>query len=293
MSLPEALLTFLAAQLGSSLHFIEYISGGSINQAAHLRTASDDFFVKWNPHAPVGMFAAEAAGLARLAATHALRVPQVIWLGEMQPDLPDFLVLEWLPSAHPQNPNRFAEKLGEGLAALHLQAADQYGLDQDNFIGSLPQKNTQTNSWARFYGESRIGFQMEIARQMGRLTPERERLLNKLCEKMLHLVPDSPAPSLLHGDLWGGNYFGTVNDVPVIYDPAVYYGHREVELAFTELFGGFPQRFYQAYHAAHPLDSGYTDRKALYQLYPLMVHMNLFGGGYTTQVDNLIRRYLG
>jgi fructosamine-3-kinase len=214
-------------------------------------------------------------------------------IGEAQQGLPDFLVLEWLPPVRPQNPSQFAEKLGEGLATLHLQMADQYGLDRDNFIGSLPQENQQENGWARFYAEHRILFQMEIARQVGRLTPERERLLNTLCQNMSQLAPDDPPASLLHGDLWGGNYLGTTHDVPVIYDPAVYYGHREVEMAFTELFGGFPTRFYDAYNAVYPLDQGYAERKALYQLYPLMVHMNLFGGGYIGQVDRILRHYLG
>src|SRR5262249_30074521 len=142
-----------------------------------------------------------------------------------------------------------------------------------------------------FYRDHRIGFQMELARQGGRLSAERERLLDKLMLKLPDLLPDAPA-SLLHGDLWGGNYSITANDTPIVYDPAVYYGHREVELAFTELFGGFPARFYQAYQAVYPLDAGYQERKALYQLYPLLVHLNLFGESYGRQVDEIVRHYV-
>ncbi|HLA42631.1 MAG TPA: fructosamine kinase family protein, partial [Aggregatilineales bacterium] len=216
---------------------------------------------------------------------------EVILLHEAKDGIPAFLLLEWLSPERPRHADALAEKLGEGLAALHQRTQANHGLDHDNYIGSLPQHNQEESSWAVFYRDHRIRAQGEIARQRGRLPASREKLLNALLEEIPLIVPDV-SPSLLHGDLWGGNYMAGVNDTPVIYDPAVYYGHREVEIAFTELFGGFPKRFYDAYNAIFPLDAGYHKRKALYQLYPLMVHMNLFGGGYASQVDSIMQQYI-
>jgi protein-ribulosamine 3-kinase len=234
------------------------------------------------------MFKAEAKGLTRLRDAQALRVPAVIAVGEAEETL--FILLEWLPIGRGTSPDA-AKRLGEGLAALHAQAQSQHGLDHDNFIGRLPQANSLTDRWTDFYCNQRIRAQMGIARQRGELPKQREHLLNALLEKLPSLLPDA-TPSLLHGDLWGGNYAVLEDGSPAIYDPAVYYGHREVELAFTELFGGFPSSFYDAYNATLPLDPGYAERKRLYQLYPLMVHMNLFGGHYGSQVDAIARHYI-
>lgn len=286
MSLPADIQHAIESHLNTAVVSSRWIGGGDINEAAQVETASEKFFVKWNPHSPPGMFTAEARGLNLLASAGTLKVPQVILSSEM----PAFLALEWLPIERPKNPTVFADHLGEGLARLHQTTQGKHGLDHDNYIGRLHQSNTPTQSWAAFYRDQRIRVQMGIARQNGRLNPERERLLERLCEKLPGILPDV-SPSLLHGDLWSGNYSGITGDLPVIYDPAVYYGHREVEMAFTELFGGFPGRFYEAYNAAFPLDKGYMERKALYQLYPLLVHLNLFGEGYGSHVDSIARRY--
>lgn len=290
MAVPQTLLERIRARLNTSIQSATPIAGGDINQAARIETASARFFVKWHAQSPAGMFTAEAKGLARLASAEALRLPEVILLDEE--NSPPFLLLEWLDLQRPTQADRLAERLAEGLARLHQQGAAQHGLDHPNFIGSLPQKNTLSDSWADFYADLRIGEQMKIARQTGRLPPAREKLLNDLRKRLPDLLPRAE-PSLLHGDLWGGNYASLADNQPLIYDPAVYYGHREVELAFTELFGGFPARFYEAYHSAYPIEPGYQERKSLYQLYPLMVHMNLFGGGYAAQVDSIARRYVG
>lgn len=281
MNLPATLTAALEDTFGQPIELRSWVGGGDINQAARITSGRDDYFLKWNNDAPDGMFAAEARGLALLQQADTLRVPQVIQSGDQ------FLVLEWLDFTG----TRPANALGEGLANLHQQTDPQHGLDHDNFIGRLPQPNTQSASWVTFYGEQRIRAQMHIARQRRRLPSEREKLLEKLIQKLPNLLPNAQ-PSLLHGDLWGGNYGGLANDVPVIYDPAVYYGHREIDLAMTELFGGFPRGFYDAYKATFPLEPGYPERKALYQLYPLMVHMNLFGGGYGSSVDSIVRRYV-
>jgi protein-ribulosamine 3-kinase len=210
---------------------------------------------------------------------NALRVPEVVAVGE------NFLLLEWLERGNASDQSE--TRLGEGLAALHQHTAPTYGLDHLNFIGSLPQINTPKTTWAEFYGECRIRPQMDIARRNGELSPVLENLLNSVIAKLPDHLPET-RPSLLHGDLWRGNVMTLANGQPAVIDPAVYYGNPEVELAFTELFGGFSARFYTAYGK---LDAGYPERKNLYQLYPLMVHMNLFGGGYTSQVHSVARRY--
>lgn len=186
------------------------------------------------------------------------------------------------------------EQFGIALAELHRHTAPTHGLEQDNFIGRLPQPNQPTASWIEFYRDQRIGYQMTIARQRGRLPARRESLLTRLLERLPDLLDDNTMlPSLLHGDLWGGNYLVDEQGQAVLIDPAVYYGHREMDLAMTELFGGFGGRFYEAYHATYPMDSGYAERRALYQLYYILVHLNLFGEHYGGQVDSIAAHYVG
>jgi len=292
MSIPPGLRAALEDQLGTPIVKLQPIGGGDINAAARVETAVGTYFLKWNPQSPAGMFTAEAQGLGVLAQTGILRVPQVIHAAEKSQNLPAHLLLEWLPLSGQKHADLVGERLGIGLAALHQQTQATHGLDHANFIGRLPQPNPLETSWITFYREQRIRFQMELARQQGYLSAERERLLTKLMDKLPDLLPDA-RPSLLHGDLWGGNYAALSDGTPVIYDPAVYYGHREVEIAFTELFGGFSRRFYEVYNAQYLLDPGYKERKTLYQLYPLLVHLNLFGGSYGAQVDHIARRYVG
>lgn len=287
MRLPSALQAVLETELGITITDCTSVGGGDINQAAKIFAASGDLFIKWHSSAPQGMFTAEAKGLHLLASAEAIKVPTVITAH----DVPAFLVLEWFETTRPKDTNLVAERLGEGLANLHRVSAAEHGLDHDNFIGRLPQSNQQHATWAEFYGEQRIRQQMEIARQLKCLPPEREKLLSALIQKLSDLVPDAP-PVLLHGDLWGGNYSTTTDDTPIIYDPAVYYGHREVDLAMTRLFGGFPPCFYEAYDATYPLETGYQERIELYQLYPLLVHLTHFGGHYGNSVDAIARRYV-
>jgi fructosamine-3-kinase len=290
--LPTGLQASLADQLGVALKETRYCAGGDINHAAQLVTADGVYFVKWNEQSPPGMFTAEAQGLLLLREADSLPVPGVIAVCEAAEHTPAYLVLEWLEpgGSTPET----ARQLGEGLAALHRHVAPQHGLDHANFIGSLPQSNHPQDSWADFYAEQRLRPQMELARRQGRLPAHRERLLHKLIERLPDFLPaENPPASLLHGDLWAGNVMTLTGGRPAIVDPAVYYGHREVELAFTELFGGFNHEFYAAYNAVYPLDKDYPTRRALYQLYPLMVHLNLFGGGYGARVDEIASRYGG
>ena len=289
--LPANLKVALEAQIGTTITHSQACYGGDINQAAQIRTQTEHYFVKWHPQCPPKMFSAETQGLQHLTSTKTLRIPHVIAYQDKSPDVPAFLLLEWLESGqrHPTT----ATQLGEGLAQLHHHHADQYGLDHANYIGSLPQPNTQTDSWVEFYGEQRIRPQMEIAHQKNQLSVALEKTLNRLIDRLPNLLPAHPMAALLHGDLWAGNVMTLTDGQPAIIDPAVYYGHREIELAFTELFGGFNTEFYEAYQANYPLDREYAERKALYQLYPLMTHMNLFGGGYTARVEAVARRFAG
>jgi fructosamine-3-kinase len=229
--------------------------------------------------------------LLRTAA--ALRVPEVIGYADVNDGAPAWLAMTWVEETLASNSRAVAANLGSGLAALHRHTAELHGLDHDNFIGELPQLNQPNADWAAFYRDQRIAPQVDRARRRGLLHPQRERLLNRVMERLPDLLGGSPVqPSLLHGDLWSGNFMVTHADQPVIIDPAVYYGNREVEIAFTELFGGFPAGFLNAYDEAYPLSAGYRDRRALYQLYPLLVHLNHFGESYGSQVDAVCAHYV-
>ncbi|MDP2788411.1 MAG: fructosamine kinase family protein [Pseudomonadota bacterium] len=269
-------------------------SGGCINHSLILAGVDGRrFFVKLNQAAQLSMFEAEAAGLAELIGAQAIRVPEPLTRGLAAGQ--SFLVMEWLDlsqcgdSGNPGgNPG---SKLGERLAMLHSKTWRAFGWWRDNTIGSTRQANSATNNWIDFYRDQRLAPQLDLAARHGAeraLLDSGERLLAELDA----FFPGySPQPSLLHGDLWSGNT-GYCEGEPVLFDPAVYYGDRETDIAMTELFGGFPDAFYAAYNAAWPLDQGYSSRKLLYQLYHLLNHFNLFGGAYAGQSQTAIKRLL-
>ena len=266
----------------------ESVGGGCINRALVLAGDGQKYFVKLNGAARAGMFAAEAEGLKALAAAEAVRVPEPLCHGVA--DGHAYLVLEYL--ALGGGDGHAPEKLGRGLAQLHRATASRFGWHRDNTIGSTPQINTPATDWAGFWREQRLGFQLGLAAangHRGALQREGARLLDAL---PAFFTDYRPVPSLLHGDLWGGNAAVTGDGEPVIFDPAVYYGDREADLAMTEIFGGFSTRFYQAYREAWPLDPGYGVRKKLYNLYHVLNHLNLFGGGYGAQAQRLIEDLL-
>ncbi|MFQ5796184.1 MAG: fructosamine kinase family protein [Candidatus Bipolaricaulia bacterium] len=276
-----------------SIETVTSVSGGDINEAARL-TLSDGraLFLKYNEQPLPNLFEIEARGLALLRRTSTLRVPEVYVVEKATATHPAYVLMEWIASELSSGSGGMRE-FGHRLARLHQQTSERYGLDHDNYIGSLPQRNTQTASWIAFYRDQRLGVQCEHAKHSGRLPPHREHLLDRLMERLDRFIDgDTVQPSLLHGDLWGGNYLICLGEA-VLIDPAVYYGHREVELAFTELFGGFPPAFYAGYNEVWPLPAGYVGRKALYQLYPLLVHLNLFGESYGMRVDSVLKRYVG
>lgn len=291
MAIPAALVAALEAALGKIAEATP-INGGDISQAARIRLTDNSWIlVKWRLDAHSGLFTAERRGLQLLRAAGALRVPEVLAQAEASSGCPAFIALAWLEPG--SKSSRSAEALGIGLAEQHRVLASVFGLDHDNFIGANPQPNRQSDNWLNFFGQQRLGFQMELAGRNGLLPAPRARQLELLLNRLGDWLPTQPPASLLHGDLWGGNWLVTASGEPALIDPAVYYGHRETDLAFTELFGGFPATFYSAYQAAWPLDPGYEARKDLYNLYHLLNHLNLFGEGYGGSVDSILRRYVG
>jgi fructosamine-3-kinase len=292
MALPAALAAYLESHLGQITEIVP-VSGGDISQAARVRLAGGgaQLLVKWRSGSLSGLFSAERRGLELLRAAGALRAPEVLAQSEATASCPAFIALEWLDSRSKSNGS--AEALGHGLAAQHRVLASFFGLDHDNFIGANPQPNHPSDNWVNFFREQRLGFQMELAGRNGFLPAHRARRLEVLLARLGDWLPAQPPASLLHGDLWGGNWLATASGEPALIDPAVYYGHREADLAFTELFGGFPAAFYTAYQAGWSLDRDYEERKDLYNLYHLLNHLNLFGEGYGGSVDSILRRYVG
>ncbi|HKI62777.1 MAG TPA: fructosamine kinase family protein [Mariprofundaceae bacterium] len=263
------------------------VAGGSINSAYRLEGGGVRYFVKTNSAERLDMFAAEAEGLTELAGASAIRVPRPIACGADASG--SWLVCEFIPFGGRQGHSE--QLFGEQLAALHHHTAAQYGWPRHNTIGSTFQDNSQTADWISFFRDQRLQFQMKLAG--GQMGPS----LQADAEELLITIPGffsgyTPAPSLLHGDLWGGNCAFDQEGAPVIFDPAVYYGDREADLAMTELFGGFGAKFYAAYRGAWPLDQGYAVRKTLYNLYHVLNHANLFGGGYLHQAESMIGQLL-
>lgn len=276
----------LSEMLGEEVATARQLEGGDINEAyaVSLRDGRS-IFVKTHPRPPAGMFAAEARGLCWLREVDAIRVPEVIGHSDSEPA---FLALELIATA--PRVRGFDEQLGRQLAALHAFGADGFGLDHDNFIGRLPQRNARHADWASFYWCERLEPQIERACAHGLLDAE----TRSLCRSLETLLPERVGPpepaARLHGDLWGGNLHVDSNGAPCLIDPAVYGGHREMDLAMMRLFGGFGPRTFAAYEEATPLAEGAAERVALYQLYPLLVHVNLFGPGYVSAVREALRR---
>lgn len=262
------------------------VSGGCINQGYAISDGQRTYFVKLNQASLVDMFEAEALGLRQMLETNSIRVPKPICWGTEGNSA--YLVLEWLELG--RGNTQSWEKMGQQLAAMHQWVGkDAFGWDRNNTIGSTPQINTWTAAWGEFYVEHRLGYQFGLAKRRGGHFPNQERLLEAIPEL---LADRQPQPSLVHGDLWGGNASCTVEGEPVIFDPAAYYGDREVDIAMTELFGGFPTAFYRGYNEVFPLDPGYERRKPLYNLYHILNHFNLFGGGYESQASGMIEQIL-
>ncbi len=299
MELPEPLINAVTAALAtagdtSPIQSVQPVSGGCINNAQRLETEQDVYLLKWNARPLPGIFLVEAQGLQLMYDTHTVRVPAVLTATNADAEQPAYILMEWLEGSARATRRGDQTMLGTQLAAMHGYGTDAYGLEQDNYIGSTPQYNGWEADWVRFYREKRLRPQIELARRNGLLPTNRRQRLERLLERLDDwLAGIERQPALLHGDLWGGNVITGPGGVPALIDPAVYYGDREAEIAFTELFGGFSTRFYNAYQEAWSLEPGYTDRRDLYNLYHLLNHLNLFGESYGAQVDAIIRRYAG
>ena len=262
--------------------------GGGFAACERWECESGPVFVKVADRARLPSLEAEAAGLRELAGAAALRVPGVLAVGSAGPQA--FLALEWIEFRAATS--RTEARLGERLAAQHRVTAPRFGWHRDNTIGATPQSNAWTDDWTRFFAERRLGFQLDLAARQGHSGRLIERG-RRLCDQLDALMRGHrPLPSLLHGDLWGGNWAADESGKPVVFDPAVYFGDREADLAMTRLFGGFGRAFYDAYESAWPIEAGAELRFDLYNLYHVLNHLNLFGGGYRGQAETLIERLL-
>lgn len=271
----------------ATLQALQTLSGGCINQAwAASLSDGSRWFIKQNQAARADMFAAEADGLHAIRQTQTLYAPEpVAWSVE---DSSAYLILEYLDFHGRSQP----QQAGEQLAEMHRHSAEQFGWFRDNTIGATHQSNRQQADWVGFWRRERLGFQLQLAKRNAYPARAYEQGLQLSAKLEVFFDDYQPQPSLLHGDLWGGNIAYLTDGRPVVFDPAVYYGDREADLAMTELFGGFGADFYAAYNAAWPLDKGYKVRKTLYNLYHILNHFNLFGGGYGMQAARMTEQLL-
>ena len=288
MKLPSVLEEEISRSLGQSILHLQGVTGGDINQACLIHTINSSFFLKYNKYPNGGeILATESRGLYTLLQTEVCPIPRVHGRGQAGPY--HFLLLDnWSNQSKASN---FWTDFGKNLAHLHLVTAPLHGLPYNNFIGPFKQDNTQLVSWPDFYWLYRLEPLLKKAMDQGLLEASDHKKFQRLSVKLNELAPRASA-ALLHGDLWSGNYIIAPNGQAALIDPAIYYGHRETDIAMTRLFGGFPDEFYRAYHEGHPLDSDWEERIKLWQLYPLLVHVNLFGGGYVNAVRRSLSLYI-
>lgn len=263
------------------------VNGGSINECFVLDTSSGKFFLKRNSEEDFPLlFENEKKGLDLLRKVDQFKVPELILSGTFNDKA--YLVFEFIESGHEDL--FFWEKFGRALASLHKITNENYGLEYNNYIGSLKQSNAAHHSWVAFFKEERITPQLNLALEKKRMSRDTYDKFQVLFQKIEHLFPVE-VPALLHGDLWSGNFLCAQNGMPVVFDPAVYYGHREMDIAMTKLFGGFNAKFYSAYNEVWPLENNWKERVDLCNLYPLLVHLNLFGGTYLKQIQATLTNF--
>lgn len=273
--------------LGETVLRSQPVAGGDISEAYLLRLQNQKVFCKLNyAQNAYSMFISEAAGLKTISDSGAIKTPEIIGCSELKRGA--CLLLEYI---EPGKPTTVAMRnFGRQLAALHLISNEDYGLEEDNYIGSLQQSNTKYSSWASFYARERLLPQLQLACEKNLISTNEVPQIQNI-ENTIDKYTAGTKPGLLHGDLWRGNFLISTNDEPYLIDPAAYYGHSEVDIAMTKLFGGFSGDFYTAYHEIIPLSDGYVERQDLYQLYYLLVHLNLFGRSYYPAVAASINTY--
>lgn len=283
----EALL-FKTFGLTTEITDIRFVSGGSINTAARVSTLESTFFIKFNHSEHEDMFEKEAKGLALLQQTNALCIPEVLGFGEYNDK--SYLVLEFIENGG-QRPD-FWQDFGRSLSILHSHTHSSFGLSFDNYIGSLEQQNQYYENGIDFFVEKRLRPMVGLALYNGLITPHLRDCFEQFYPLLPSLLP-TEKPSLLHGDLWSGNFLPNPYGYVCLVDPAPYYGLREAEIAFTHLFGGFDDEFYESYNESYRLTPNFQSRIPLYNLYPLLVHVNLFGKSYLPPIERLVRRFVG
>ena len=263
------------------------VTGGDVNLCKMLETTAGRFFLKSNAGLfGLDLFEKEARGLVTLANAGAMRVPRPLFDGRFHQQV--YLVIEWLEkgTADPT----FWRDFGTSLSTLHRQTRPAFGLEYDNYIARLHQSNRSHARWCVFYAQERIGPLVRNAFERGLLSRRELDMAESLCARLDGLMPEEP-PSLLHGDLWNGNFMSTSDGRPAVFDPSVYFGHREMDIAMTLVFGGFDVSFYSAYDEAHPLAPGWRERTGLFQLYPMLVHLLHFGGPYRARVNEILEAW--
>lgn len=284
----QSLISFFSRSYGKADEIkASAVSGGSINETYKIEIPAGKFFLKYNDAARYpGMFEKEAAGLKLLGSAGEIGVPEVLHTGEAGSY--SYLLLNFIEQA--RETANFWEEFGKRLAGLHSHKADRFGLDHDNYMGSLYQYNTFHDEWVEFFVEERLEPQVKLAREDSKIGRQDVSAFERLYARLHEIFPETK-PSLVHGDLWSGNFMVNSSGQACLIDPAVYYGHPEVDLAMSTLFGGFSSKFYDAYTNYNPLEKGWQQRLDYYNLYPLMVHVNLFGGSYLGSVQRILRKF--
>ena len=271
----------------SNILSMSHISGGSINGTFKIETDHKSYFIKVNNRSfATEMFEKEVLGLELLRQSTPLRIPEVVGIHTSADNA--VLIMEWIVSV--AKSNDYWQKLAAGMASLHERSDPAFGLDINNFIGSLSQSNAKHNTWVDFFIKEMLDPQVELAQRQHLVDNRFNTSFISLFSKLDTLIPVE-SPSLVHGDLWSGDILQDDDGAPVLIDPAVYYGHREMDIAFSKLFGGFPATFYEAYNSALPMTPGFVERADIYNLYPLLVHLNLFGKAYLGQINTILKHF--
>jgi fructosamine-3-kinase len=272
--------------LNNRIESILPVSGGDISSAYKIETSGKIYFLKLNQASALNMFLKEADALKMIATTNTINTPSVIDVGSFETN--SYLLMDFIDSKSPSNKDMAL--LGKQLANLHLNTSKTFGFNSDNYIGTLPQSNTKHQNWVDFYMEERLAPQLKLAVQKQLLSPTEVPNTSTMKLKTADIFKEVQ-PSLLHGDLWSGNFLISKDGTPYLIDPATYYGHSEVDIAMSLLFGGFSNSFYEAYHAVIPKETDTNARVELYQLYYLLVHLNLFGSSYYHSVKHILNKY--
>ena len=267
-----------------------YVGGGCINNASKLETSEGTFFLKWNAHCAYDLFLRESESLNELNSKENpyVSIPKVIAVKELD-STPGFIILEYLDSGHSNNSSD--ENLGKGLATIHKITNNNFGFNNNNYCGATVQNNSWNNSWSDFFAQQRIWHLVNLIRHERGMPSDHLRLYERLVSRISDILPSDNPPALIHGDLWSGNYMHTTNG-PALIDPASYYADREMEMGIMTMFGGFSARFWGGYNEIYPLPADWRDRNKIYQLYHVLNHYYLFGGGYGSQALDIVRRYV-